>query len=67
VAVTNLGRPHSGRVREMEILSIPVSRARKQALEGEARASGCRSMAEFIRLKLDWPENTRRQEVRHTK
>jgi len=60
MAVSNMGRPHSGRMRDTEIVAIPVPHWHKQALEDEARAMGFRSMAEFLRQKLDWPDVTRR-------
>lgn len=60
MAVTNLGRPHSREISDTEIVAIPVPRWHKQALEDEARAMGYRSMAEFMRAKLDWPDVSRR-------
>ncbi len=60
MAVSNLGRPRSGEMSDTEIVAIPVPAWHKQALEKEARARGCRSMAEFLRLKLDWPDVPRR-------
>jgi len=63
MAVTNLGRPPSGKVRESAVVAVPMPHARKQELEQEARAAGCRSMAQFIRLKLDWTEPTQHKEA----
>jgi len=63
MAVTNLGRPRSGKARDSAVIAIPMPRTRKEALEQEARAAGCRSMAQFLRLKLDWPEPTQHKEA----
>jgi len=60
MAVGNVGRPHSGRVRATEVVAVPVPTWHKAALEDEARAMGCRSLAEFVRLKMNWPDVTRR-------
>jgi len=59
MAVSNIGRPHSGRIRETEVVAVPVPRWHKIALEDEARALGCKSLSELIRLKLDWPDVSR--------
>ncbi len=59
MAVSNSGRPHSGRIRETEVVAIPVPRWHKIALEDEARAAGSRSLAEWIRLQMNWPDVSR--------
>ncbi len=59
MAVSNVGRPHSGVIRETEVVAVPVPRWYKEALEQEARAQGYRSMAEFVRKQLDWPDVSR--------
>lgn len=59
MAVSSSGRPHSGRIRETEVVAIPVPHWHKIALEDEARAAGCRSLAGWIRLQMNWPDVSR--------
>lgn len=56
----NVGRPRSGPFRESEVVGIPVPGWHKQALMQEARAAGCRSLAEYVRTAMGWPDVTRR-------
>ncbi len=56
MAMSNVGRPPSGRRRDVDLVAIPVPQWRKQALEAEERALGCRSVAELLRKKLEWPD-----------
>jgi len=59
MAVSSSGRPHSGVIRETEVVAVAVPRWHKIALEQEARAAGCRSMAEFVRRQMNWPDVSR--------
>ena len=60
MAIGNVGRPRSAAQRDTEIVAIPVPRLFKESLEHEARARGCRSLAEFVRQQNDWPDVSRR-------
>ncbi len=59
MAVTNLGRPRSRALNNIEIVAVPVPRVFKESLEQEARTQGCRSLAQFVRLRNGWPDVTR--------
>ncbi len=59
MAVGNLGRPRSRPASDSDVIAIPVPTWHKQALEQEARAAGCRSLAEFVRQRNGWPDVSR--------
>jgi len=52
MAVTNLGRPRNGAFRDTEVVGIPVPGWYKRTLMQEARAAGCRSLAEYVRTAM---------------